>query len=350
MQFSAGSSDRRDSGRDIESPALQLNRFESPCISGQTQISRVINDPVWGDLEFVGRGPSRWQALCFGVCPCLMIGLGGGRRCCAKNQANVSQLKAMHAWRKFLLSFSTFISALQVAMFIAVMAQAPDAMPVSADSMWGPHPYFLDRWGAKNTARIVYQGEWWRLLSACFLHSGLGHILANLLVQVRLGISLEQMWGRWRWLSIYILSGIYSSLASCVLLPDTLSVGGSGAICGLLGAEIVFLMFSWKRTEAKDVVERNIQICSFVIAVLVTAGLSFLPMVDFAAHAGGFVVGVLLASLLFANHIEKPAFAERMRSGACALLVILFVLTLAFLVWRVEPSKSLLDICRPEKC
>lgn len=239
------------------------------------------------------------------------------------------------------------IGFLQVTAFVAT---SMDAGGFVKAGMWGAHPYFLDRWGAKNTARILYEGEWWRLLTPLFLHSGLGHLFANLLVQVRLGVSLELLWGRWKWLPIYVLSGIYAALASCVCLPDTLSVGCSGAICGLLGAEIVYIMVNWRQTEQKDILERNIQICTFLIAVAVTAGISFLPMVDFAAHAGGFSTGVLMACILFADCLEAPAAKERLRAGACSLLVIMFTITIFFLVWRVAPDKQLLNICRPEEC
>merc|ERR1719183_3314788 len=120
-----------------------------------------------------------------------MIGCGGGRRCCVKNQASVPPARARQAWRKFFVSLSTFISLAQVFFFVVTVVDAGRFMPVSANAMWGPHPYFLDRWGAKNTARMLHLGEWWRLLTPSLLHSGVGHLLANLLAQMRLGMSLE---------------------------------------------------------------------------------------------------------------------------------------------------------------
>lgn len=338
---------------DIESSGPQLTPpQESPSTSIQTQSSRFLCDPVWGELEFVSKGPTRWQAFGFGVCPCFMVGCGGGRRCCTKNQALISPLSARRAWCRFVFSFSSLISFLQIAAFAGCVYHAGGLLPVSENSMWGPHIYFLDFWGAKNAARIRLLGEWWRLFTPCFLHSGVGHLVANLVVQVRLGVSLELKWGRWRWLKIYVYSGIYSSLCSCIFLPASISVGCSGAICGLLGAEIVFMVLTWRQTEPRDVADRNIQIVTFVVTVLVTAGLSLLPIVDFAAHGGGFVAGVLLATFLFADRVdeERKAYAGCIRFVAGLFLACLTIISFAYLYLRVEPDKKLLHICRPKEC
>lgn len=63
-----------------------------------------------------------------------------------------------------------------------------------------------------------------------FLHAGILHILLNLIAQVRLGLSLEREWGRIKFLIVYMVSGVGATLMSCLIQPDTISVGASGAI------------------------------------------------------------------------------------------------------------------------
>jgi rhomboid protease GluP len=241
---------------------------------------------------------------------------------------------------------------LQVIAFVGTVVYAGGFMPASDNPGWGPYPYFLDVLGAKNAARILIDGEWWRLLSPMLLHSSVGHLLVNVAIQARLVVSMEQCWGQCRWLVVYICGGAYSTLASCVFLPDSLSVGSSGAICAVLGAGILFMFATWRQIELRDVTARNVQICTFIVTAVAIGILSVFPMADFAAHTGGFVVGLLLAMVLFAECLEKESMkiANRIQSVGGVLLAALVTLTFAYFVWKVEPDRSLLSICPPHEC
>src|SRR5262249_9528326 len=90
--------------------------------------------------------------------------------------------------------------------------------------------------GALRNADLQ-RGQWWRLLSCCFVHLGLMHLIMNMLGLYWIGPLLERMWGSWRFLTIYLISGLAGSCAmsvSLVLSPITTGAGASGALWGMM--------------------------------------------------------------------------------------------------------------------
>jgi len=104
--------------------------------------------------------------------------------------------------------------------------------------MIGPYPTVLDDWGAKNTYKMVEDGEWSRLVTPIFLHAGIIHLLGNLAIQLDQCALYEQQWGTPFYAFVYLSTGIVGGLLSLVIKPGVLGVGGSGAIMGVLGARI----------------------------------------------------------------------------------------------------------------
>ncbi len=150
-------------------------------------------------------------------------------------------------------------------------------------------PPVLLRMGALAPEKVA-DGEWWRLFSCTFLHSGPMHFLFNSYVLWILGTQLERILGTWRFLVLYGLSCLGASLVSMTFL-DGFSVGASGGLWGLLGAEAVL---AW-RSEGllpKAVIEgaRKAAVINLGINVIN----SFRPHVDMWAHFGGGAVGGLL--------------------------------------------------------
>jgi membrane associated rhomboid family serine protease len=82
-------------------------------------------------------------------------------------------------------------------------------------------------------------GEWWRLITAAFLHANLFHLGMNMVVLWIVGAPVEQAIGRARFLALYLVSGLAGSAGALLLSPDVLTVGASGAIFGILGAALV---------------------------------------------------------------------------------------------------------------
>ncbi len=90
---------------------------------------------------------------------------------------------------------------------------------------------------------LVFEGEWWRIASANFVHIGFLHLFLNMWCLWSLGNAAERMFGNLTFLIIYLLSGIGGSLASLAWHPSVLSAGASGAIFGIAGALVSMLYF-----------------------------------------------------------------------------------------------------------
>jgi rhomboid protease GluP len=154
---------------------------------------------------------------------------------------------------------------------------------------------------------LIEDGDYWRLVSAMFLHGDgtikgtLLHLAVNLWSLFQLGTLYETMFGTRRLLWIYFITGIAASLTS-MLTTGGPSVGASGAIFGVMGA----FVFSVRRSPVwrHDRIARNIAMqCVFWI-VLNIAITSRIPNIDNAAHIGGLVAGLLLGAFL--PHAAPP--------------------------------------------
>lgn len=100
------------------------------------------------------------------------------------------------------------------------------------------NPYVLIHWGANYPPLLGQAQQWWRLLTAGFLHIGLTHLILNCLMLYYLGQQVETILGKWRFLSIFLISVIWGNLLSACISPHTIAAGASTGIFGLLGTFI----------------------------------------------------------------------------------------------------------------
>lgn len=154
----------------------------------------------------------------------------------------------------------------------------------------------LIRMGAEVPARIL-SGEWWRLLAPTFLHSGWPHFLMNSFVLVSLGLFLERLFGSARFLVLYVVSGLFGCLFGTLfakLSGHSLSVGASGALFGLLSATAVLGFRPRGQLPARLVADlkRNA-----VINLGLNLLVSLRPGIDYLAHLGGALAGLLIVGL-----------------------------------------------------
>jgi rhomboid protease GluP len=146
-------------------------------------------------------------------------------------------------------------------------------------------PYTLVAFGAMYSPAIA-AGQWWRLITAGFLHGGLLHILMNSWALFDLGAIVEDMYGSSRMLVIYFgttITGFYASAAS----GHVLSVGASAALFGLIGAMIA--LGTRYRSSVGNAI-RGLFVRWLIYGLL----FSLLPGIDMAAHIGGFVGGFVI--------------------------------------------------------
>jgi membrane associated rhomboid family serine protease len=166
------------------------------------------------------------------------------------------------------------------------------------------------------TGADLLAGEWWRLLSCCFVHIGGIHLLVNMYSLYVVGPLFEKMWGPWRALIIYLISGLVGSCAAMIFTPGGLVAGASGALWGVMigiGAW-VFLNRSFLPSELASSLLRRIG-----IVVLLNIVISFVPGISKEAHFGGGIAGMLTAWLL--NYARFARGWPRLLSLVAVMLV-----------------------------
>jgi rhomboid protease GluP len=158
----------------------------------------------------------------------------------------------------------------------------------------------LLNWGANEPEAVLRNGEYYRLLTAMFLHGSVPHILFNGLVLYSFGTSLERIMGHARFAAIYFLGGLGGSVASVVLgsAHNVPSVGASGAIFAIIGAEYVFLYQHRKLLGASGESRRRsllmMGLMNLVFGIATSLGNG--PVrIDNWGHIGGLIGGLALA-------------------------------------------------------
>lgn len=151
---------------------------------------------------------------------------------------------------------------------------------------------------------FILEGESWRLLSSMFVHIGLTHLLFNGFALYTIGRDVEIFYGYKRFAFVYFGSGLFGSLVSFVIRgPMEFSAGASGAIFGLIGAELAFLWFHRERLGELGRQQRQ-RILSLILLNLII-GFS-IAVVNNAAHIGGLIGGFGLGYLLAPRYVPVP--------------------------------------------
>lgn len=146
------------------------------------------------------------------------------------------------------------------------------------------------------TAFDLINGDWWRVLMCCFLHFGIFHIAMNMYALFATGNKLESLWGRWRYLTLYLLSGIGGATIAVLYDPTKLLAGASGAVWGLMMSPVVWVYLNRQFIPAPTMKEWFSQ---WWMIVLCNVIISFLPNISMAAHFGGGAVGIVVSLLLY---------------------------------------------------
>lgn len=161
----------------------------------------------------------------------------------------------------------------------------------------------LVEWGA-NYGPYTTDREWWRLLTCIFLHGGIMHLLLNIYGLYLVGVWLEPVLGRIRYLIFYLITGVTASIVSLLWNDTTISIGASGAILGLFG---VFIALMVTKVYTKEFSK------AFLLSTLIFVGLTLIMGlsggIDNAAHIGGLVSGFILG-LLFYLSLSKANIME----------------------------------------
>ncbi|PFP17568.1 rhomboid family intramembrane serine protease [Bacillus sp. AFS073361] len=163
-------------------------------------------------------------------------------------------------------------------------------------------PIFPNNWFFEHLSGVnlyIMEGEYWRLITPTFMHSGFSHTLFNSFSLILFGPALERILGSGRFLFIYLLSGFIANVATLLLEPLTYThVGSSGAIFGLFGYYLAIIMFR-KHMLSKQNSQIILTLC--VVSLIMT----FLqPNINITAHLFGLLGGFLLGAIPYFNKKE----------------------------------------------
>ncbi|MER6332418.1 rhomboid family intramembrane serine protease [Streptomyces sp. NPDC001034] len=250
------------------------------------------------------------------ICPSCMREASVGHQCveCVKEGArSIRQARTVFGGRIAAVPLVTYVLlGLNVVAYLVELAR----------------PSFEYRFAMLGTTPAGYvpegvaHGEWYRLLTGAFLHLtpgegtfGITHILFNMVALWNIGRVVETQLGRLRYLALYLLSALGGSVLELLLVPESYTVGASGAIFGLGAAYWVM-----GRRLGHDMREVNRYMAGLLLWLVISAGLT-----SWQGHLGGLLAGaVVTLAYAYAPRDERRALVQ---AGACvALLALLVVL------------------------
>jgi membrane associated rhomboid family serine protease len=172
---------------------------------------------------------------------------------------------------------------------------------------------------------LVANGDWWRLITAAFLHASLIHIGLNMLALVWLGAPVERYLGHFQYLALYMVSGLAGSAGALIATPNGFTVGASGAIFGILGA---MLIIEYQAT-GKIAGQAFTLIAINLLFSFTTSGISV------GGHIGG-LIGGIAAALALTRFGRTSLVHGRPGLIGVAALVGVGVLSIAVSYWKVR--------------
>lgn len=206
-------------------------------------------------------------------------------------------------------------------------------------------------YGAKIN-KLILLGEWWRLLTPMFLHSGFLHVALGCWVLLTFGPRVCRGYGPFTFFLIYILGGICGNLTSFIHTPE-LTVCGTGPVFAIIGAWLVYQM---QNKEATDKDSSESMFWKAVIATALSFVLSCFGRIDDWTHLGAVISGIIFGYFtcpglelndLSSKHGQKEGIALVQRKADPCKSLITFtisVLVLAFLVFFYDPQVEMLEL------
>jgi rhomboid protease GluP len=207
------------------------------------------------------------------------------------------------------------------------------------------NPSSLRKFGAIDSY-LIWSGEYWRLVSAIFLHVGASHLAINSISLVIMGGLTERLYGHRNFISIFLVTGVMGSTVSYINIENgVVAAGASGAIFGCLGSLVSFFYIRKKAFGKSGKQTLN----GLIILALVNLAFGFVfPAVDNWAHIGGFIAG-LSSGYFLAHHprttqpshrLKIPDIGQKVR----LLLLIFFAVSITISVLAIdnamyEPTK-----------
>ena len=198
-------------------------------------------------------------------------------------------------------------------------------------------PETLVAWGGNIGPRTT-NGEWWRLATAMFVHSGLLHLLTTVAGLTQVGLILERLVGRPAFVAVYIAAGVVGNILSLSAHPVAVSVGASAGICGIYGLFVASFMWSLSRRSTVTIPIVAMKPLLPSVAIFAAYNLATDSMTA-PAELAGFLVG-LTSGLVLTRRVTEGKPGARSVAGAMAATAMIVVIS-------AVPLRGIADV-RPE--
>ncbi len=183
-------------------------------------------------------------------------------------------------------------------------------MTLAGISPINPAAQSLFEWGG-NFRPAVAGGAWWRLVTYIFLHGGFMHLFMNTFALLYIGMHLEPLLGRFRFVAAYLLTGVCAGLLSITIHTSSVGVGASGAIFGMFGVFLSMLTTSHISRTLRKTMLRSLL---FFIVLNLLYGLQ--GNTDNAAHIGGLLSGIAMGYAYYPGIAAKAPLRRQLRTTA----------------------------------
>jgi len=226
-----------------------------------------------------------------------------------KNESKSKIAEKIFSFKKPIVTYSLIFICILVFILMYVLGNG------STDN------YTLLVFGA-NVDTLTKNGDYYRLFTSMFLHIGILHLLCNMYSLYIIGKEVENVFGKVKYLIIYLLSGIAGSILSLAFNHNTICAGASGAIFGLLGALLYFGYYY--RTYLGATLTRSI-----IPVIVLNLIIGFTSSgIDNAAHIGGLVGGILIAMAVGVP--DKSNNNNKINGIVLSLIYFIFIIYLSF--------------------
>lgn len=263
------------------------------------------------------------------ICPECMTPAPVGYQCPECVQQARREFRSGRGARRIRVRNVTATKVLLAAMFAMFVVEV---LVGGADTaIGGPSSETLFRLGAMYPPAIA-NGQYWRLFSAIFLHIGFLHIAFNAYALWLFGPLVEQAYGRTRFLAIFFVTGFVASAASYAFGPlNAVGAGASGAIFGVFGA---FIAYNWRRRDLA-LAAANLRLAVMLIVLNIALAI-WSPAIDWRAHVGGLISGVVAGTV-------AEGFGTRQTRTAVAIggFAALIVVGAALVAWRTADIRAI---------
>lgn len=164
---------------------------------------------------------------------------------------------------------------------------------------------------------LLAAGQCWRLITPSFVHIGIMHLLLNSIVLYYMGNYVEQLFGHWQLILIYLISVISGNLLSAALSPTSIAAGSSTGIFGLFGA-FIFLGTEHRQQPFLRILTRQ-----YIILMVINLAFDLIsPSIDIWGHLGGLFAGFLAGALFDPEQFGKIRLVKRLLSAIILILIL----------------------------